>query len=225
MYTRRSIGLVLVAIVTAKASAQSPPSCVELGTAMKNVSTTRLGDTVSVYACSFDRATVSQKCTVNTSLSTGLKISQTSTQSWASVDDLIAQYTIVPPLNYSQRLVIGGEGSARTTTYVYDGRKRVLREEIVSPGAKATLTWSEWDAQGRPTKGKWTGEPAPYLDTDTITYNDAARTLHREMTGSGATVQDVEFDLQGRSAKTTTHGVAGPTVSIMTIQATEKVCK
>jgi hypothetical protein len=221
----RSIVLAVVAVTTVGAAKQSAPSCVELGTQMRNVSTTRAGASTSVYSCKFDRQAVAQDCSVKTSLATGQTVSQTTHQTWPSIDDLVDQYKVIPPLNYARQLLTGGDGPARVTTYTYDGRKRVAREDVVTAGAKSTLTWSEWDAQGRPTKGKWTGDPAPYFDIDSITYDDGGRKMHREMTGAGATVQDIDFDPQGRAVKVTARSSGGEVVSNLTIQATEKVCK
>src|SRR6187397_1759085 len=194
---RRPIVLAIVAAAAVTAAAQSPPTCAELGTAMRNVSSNRIGDSTSIYNCSFDRQMVTQKCSVTTTLATGQKLQQYTTQIWGSVADLVDQYKINPPLNYSLKLLTAGEGALRETTYTYDDRRRVVREDNVSAAAKMTLTWSEWDANGRPTKGKWTGEPAPSVDTDTVTYDDAGRKMHRVTTGAGGVTSDIEFDAAG----------------------------
>ena len=110
---RRSIVLAIVAAAAVTAAAQSPPVCAELGTAMRNVSTTRVGDSISLYACKLDRQTVTQKCSVTTTLATGLKLQQTTTHIWASVADLVDQYKVIPPLNYSLKHLTAGEGSPR----------------------------------------------------------------------------------------------------------------
>ena len=227
---RCSSGLLVAAAIavgaTGPASGQSKPNCIDLATSIHNVSTGPGGGGTSDYTCSFDKNTLNHTCQIRSKSSVGVQ-DQTTVATYASLDDLIKQVAVIPPLTLATKMLVSGMGVAWTTTYAYDASKRQVREVTDGGSYTDTLIYSAWDASGRPTKSRSTSTRAGLAPTDdVIAYDDAARTVTHTRTGGVIdSTMVIEFNAQGLHTRTTVQNRAGKTVATMNILATEKICR
>jgi hypothetical protein len=182
----------------------------------------------SVATCSFDAAAKKVTCTNRFKDSRGIPTTGISVTTYTSVDDLIEEAKVVPPLRRSLRTetTTKTNASSITATLVnsYDSQKRLIREVGTGPkGVQSTTTYSSWDAKGRPTLGT-TVHPGG-KNSLTITYNDSTRT--QTTTTAGLLGQSlscsVTFDANGNAIATSCLGAASG--SKTTITATDKICR
>ncbi len=226
-YPIRSASLVLIAVTSVGAAAQAKLECADSATSMKNVSTNAAGTVLATsnYTCSFNRSAVTVTCQVSSDLPGGSKIQQATTTTYASIDDYISQFAVVPPVSRLQRLQTDG---GLEITYTYDAQKRLVREVTATPSARMTLTWSEWDRAGRPTKGTWTSPgPVPAQgQVETVTYDEVAKTSKR-VTSAGpyAGTLEIEFDKAGNQSRQKVVNPVGTTIAVMAVLKTEQVCR
>src|SRR5690242_4679073 len=101
----RSATVVLVALTTIGAAAQTKLQCADNPTSMRNVSTDANGAVLATtnYTCSFSRAALAINCEASTSQVTG-GIKQTTRTTYASVDDFVDQFTVTPHLQRQQKM-------------------------------------------------------------------------------------------------------------------------
>ncbi len=178
-------------------------------------------------SCHYDKAKNTASCSSAYEDNLGTKTKSTSETTFASVSDVIDEIKTIPPRRLSLKTVTTGP-IPTTLTYSYDDLKRLIKEvSTTAQGSVYTTTYSSWDKDGRPTKGKTVYTKAPTTEVE-ITYNDATRT---QITKAGAGSQwvtcDLVFDENGNPASTTCKSPAGPVTSQSktTTTATEKICR
>ena len=186
--------------------------------------------------CAYDKTTNKSTCTSKSRDSRG-ESTTVAVTSFSSVDDVIAETQVIPPLRRSLRTetTIREKGGSRASSLVnsYDGKGRLVRE-VGSADAilkrpvsttKYTTTYTSWDSKGRPTAGT-TAHPGGRTTT-AIAYNDAARTqTTTSVTGGQRTVCQMTFDASGNAIATScTVGGIAQTQSKTTINKTDTICR
>ena len=227
LHCRASV-FVGIALATTSLTAQTRLQCADNPTSMTNVSTDANGAVLSRsdYTCSFNRGELAINCQVSTSQSTG-GIQQTTRTTYASVDDFVDQYTVTPHLQRQQKMETRGVGEGRDITYTYDAKKRMVREDHVSPSAHTWVVWTEWDTAGRPTRGTWSSKtPAMILaPNDSITYDDKAKTIKRLSGGQSAVQTEIELYKNGNQTVVTAVSNGRKFIATMTTLTSEKICR
>lgn len=232
------VGIALLVIANVGAVAQTKLQCADSATSMKNVSTDATGIVLATttYTCAFDRVAVAVNCEAST-IQQGGKLLQTTKTKYASIGDYIDQFVVTPHLQLMQKFELRGPNGSTDApltmdnTYTYDSRKRLIREDSVSAYAKTSLAWIEWDAAGRPTKGRWATSPtAPEpVKTESISYDDKAKTMRRITGGLIPSQIDTELYKNGnQSVQTMTNDnirKGYKVVATMTTLTSEKICR
>jgi YD repeat-containing protein len=130
---------------------------------------------------------------------------------------------IVPPLTRSLSTV-GNGAIALSKTNTFDSNGRVTGFSARSAGGTITMRYSSWDALGRPTAG--TMQSPAGASTQTITYNDTARTMTEVMNTRGITsTMTYTYDESGnlRGTASTVTGGQGSTTTV-TPRSSATVC-
>jgi len=231
------VGIALLVIANVGAAAQTKLQCADSATSMKNVSTDAKGNVLSTtfYTCAFDKAAVAINCDISTTQPR--KMLQTTKTIYATIGDFVDQFVVTPHLQLMQKFELRGPNGSTDAaltmdnTYTYDSRKRLIREDSVSAYAKTSLAWIEWDAAGRPTKGRWATSPtAPEpVKVESITYDDKAKTMRRITGGLIPSQIDTELYRNGNEmVQTMTNDNISKgykVVATMTTLASEKICR
>lgn len=169
--------------------------------------------------CVFNRQTLQSTCTADT-VGPGTSSRVVTVKTYASIDEVLAEVSVVPPLTRATGVtsVTTGTGAGTSAlTYAFDGQKRLLTETSVA----YSTTWSAWDTEGRPTTGT-TVLTAGAISQVAINYNNAtrARTTTTTTNGSSLTCADT-FDVTGSLIAT----VCPSSASSTTISSTTQVCR
>jgi hypothetical protein len=181
----------------------------------------------TITTCTFDRAAKKVTCTNRFKDSRGLPTTSISITSFASVDDLIDEAKVVPPLRRSTRTDTTTKTNSQSTTSslvnTYDSQKRLVREVGTGPtGVQSTTTYTSWDGKGRPTSGA-SVHPGGKNNL-TVTYNGATRTQTTTSASQGQAIScGITFDADGNTVSTSCLGSLSG--SKTTITATEKICR
>ncbi len=219
------LGAALMASWHAGVAAQLPsPACILLPAQSQNSTTGSRGKGSTSYTCVFDASAVTVTCT-----NTGGMIRVTAVTKYHSRNDLVDTVSAIPPLVRSESLTLTAPGSTTSTAYTYDPQKRLTREVATAAmGVTVTTDYSDWDAHGRPLKGRITTSPPGRAPSDqAIRYDDTARTKTITTTQNGAVVSTdvVTFDADGNQIKSAGSDKGGSYTSTTTISSTMKVCR
>jgi hypothetical protein len=185
--------------------------------------------------CRFDKPTGKSTCSSQYADSVGTKNTIVSITTFASVADVVEEVTVVPPLRLAASVETTASGpvqaSATVVTYSYDGQRRLTKESVKAPTAAGTyeITYTAWDAKGRPTAGSTVFAKAPRTSTGMV-HNDATRTT-TTTTGTGAIkiTCDMVYDANGNPAATSCQTPGGAPGSMSRSKTettgTEKICR
>jgi hypothetical protein len=181
--------------------------------------------------CRYDKATNKSTCTNLYEDSMGTKSKTVAVTTFASLEQAIDEVKVVPPLKLSTRTDLSGTGSRgaieSTLLYTHDERRRLTQEVASSrQGSGYTMTYTEWDASGRPTAGSTTFIKGPTTSLK-VAYDDATRTV-TTTTGAGNqwVTCDMVYDADGNASSTSCRSPDGPSsASKTTTTATEKICR
>jgi hypothetical protein len=235
---RFSLACALLACLAWPARAQEKPAGAgsnspDCRTIVKAASTHTGGHgftTDTTTACRYDKTASKATCTNTYQDSHGTKTTSVSVTTYASLTDMIAEVTVVPPLRRSLRTdsTIKGPRGTTTSTVVnsYDRQHRHVEEAgTASAGQKSTTTYTSWDAAGRPTAGR-TVHPG-VTTALAISYNDATRTQTTTSTGGGLRMTcSMQFDANGNQLSTRCLGSAASSSNATTrTTATERICR
>ena len=178
---------------------------------------------------------------INFSSNQGSRFSYVQVSTFPSAEDFIAEVVrlkppaplstnptgpvlgIVPPLTRSLSTV-GNGAIALSKTNTFDSNGRVTGFSARSAGGTITMRYSAWDALGRPTAG--TMQSPAGASTQTITYNDTARTMTEVLDTRGITsTMTYTYDESGNlrsTASTVTRGQGSTTT--VTPRSSATIC-
>lgn len=181
----------------------------------------------SSAACSFDKGTAVAKCSIEYRDSTG-RISTSMTESrFRSLDDLIDEARVVPPLTKSLSSSGTQRAAGKTTTgsqvNQYDASGRLLRTDS-NPGqpSASRTAYSDWDSAGRPRVARDTGKG--FDNRRDIAYDDSARTRTTRVNG-GVVVTVETFDADGNPVQQTSRGGNSENTTVIRPTATQRICR
>lgn len=215
------------------AMAQAPASgrgaavtCRTAATSITSVAGTPAYTATVTTSCSFDSATARGRCLVQFRDPRGTSTSTTETV-YASVADFVDEVRVVPPLMKAQSsasVTVGaGTTSKGAVVNTFDAQGRLTR--TVSTGAsgvQSTTAYSAWDAAGRPTVATDIGPG--FNSRREIRYDDVRRTRTTVVRRGPVTTVEY-FDANGNPTRQTTQGGGSGTMSVITTNATTRVCK
>lgn len=166
------------------------------------------------YTCAFSTATNALTCTSSRN-SVGC---ETNTKQYASTADFVDEVSVSPPRQLFQsetwtNISTCGANPNRTDTYSYDAQKRPTNG-ATSGGSSVTFT--AWDASGRPTA-------ATYSNGSTSTWTYDASTRTKAQTVSNGTTLTTVYDASGNVISTFTTANGGTSVTFSGSVA--QVCK
>jgi hypothetical protein len=173
-------------------------------------------NTTTHVTCAFDSSTATMTCEFSqTSSLQACSVDTRARTSYASVSDFITEprgatraSNLVQEPAQTPTSCPGGGGTT-TTSYTYDGQKRLLQSVTSGPAGPALTTSNvAWDAQGRPTMGSSTFPGGP-TSAVTYTYNDAGMSYTQTVSTPGAptVVTTVDYDADGLALRS--YGDAG----------------
>jgi hypothetical protein len=220
------------------ATAGTDVSCRRVASAFSTV-TTQLDGSIatSETTCAFDPGIRSLSCTTQKTTQGLCPGTDDSRTEYSSIADLIDEAAVVGRILWTHKVSTtsvsmqlpncGGERRAlqNETVNQFDSQSRLAgatftpRELSPSPrllGTPTTVSYGSWDSQGRPTV-----EIAP-MSTASTTYDDATRT--KTTTTPGLTIV-VRFDADGNTVEGRTIVPGGAVNAVMTIAATQLVCR
>lgn len=175
--------------------------------------------------CTFNTATSEATCQGPFTDTRGGPGTITQTSRFASRSDFVDEASTNPPrtlsLGTTTVTTVGGLSLTNTATNSYDGQRRLVATIIAStpPLGDVSLTYSAWDASGRPTAGVMTTPGATFPMS--ISYDAANRSATRN---TGLNVCTVTHDANGIIIRETCTGTTGST-TIVTILSTQSICK
>lgn len=214
------------------AGAQSPPADRRCRTIASAISTRSVGPGLSSEVrtkCSFDRTAHKATCTNQYVDAERVSTTSVSVTTFASLDDMLDEVRVVPPVRRSLRTettVKDRQGTATTTLVnTYDRQNRLVKEVGASSrGTKYTTTYTNWDSAGRPTAGA-TVHPTG-RNTLALSYRDAPPTLTTATSGLGLHLTCSQiFDKNGNPVSSSCGGNSANSRTTMAITATETVCR
>jgi len=180
------------------------------------------GSGTITQTCRFEASTFERTCTMQSKTNAGsftLKL----TDKYASVVDFVDEIRAIPPISRIQRQTrhfVSGPAPDADVTYEYDGERRQTRISTSMRGNVIVMTYSGWDAAGRPTGGVTSGRgPAVTLK---YAYDDAARTM--TITGPAGVEVDT-YDADGNMIHETSTDGGGKTDYAIKIAKTDSVCR
>jgi YD repeat-containing protein len=226
------VGVVVLACVSGSAVQSQAPAVPACRIAMTESRTHQTGagliaDTVTI--CHFDPAKLEETCLNKYSDNQRNTIESETKTKYASIDDVVDEILVVPPLRRSlrsdtvMRVPPTGNSSLVNT---YDATRRLIREVgTTGTGPALTTTHTAWDAFGRPTASTVTSPPSG-THTQKFSYNGLTQVLSKTMAG-GTTVCNTLFDADGNQTSSTCSGPTpgSNTVFKVTIDKTEKICR
>jgi YD repeat-containing protein len=147
------------------------------------------------YTCAFSTATNALTCT---SSRNGVGC-ETNTKQYASTADFVDEVSVIPPRSLFQtetwtNISTCGANPNRTDTYSYDAQRRVTS----GTNGLTSVTYTAWDAAGRPTAATFsTGSNASW------TYDASTRTRVQTVTGATSATLTSVYDTNGNLTNTT----------------------
>jgi len=226
------VAVVVLAGVSGTALQSQAPAAPACRVAMTASRTHQTGGGLTadtVTTCSFDRAKLEETCRNLYKDSAGNSLDSETKTKYASIDDVLAEVRVVPPLRRSLRsdtvMRVPPTGSSSLVN-TYDAQGRLIREVgTTGTGPALTTTHTAWDASGRPTASTVTSPPSG-THTQRFSYNGLTQVLSKTMAG-GTTVCNTLFDADGIQTTSTCTGPTpgSDTVFKVTIEKTEKICR
>ena len=224
-----TLGLLALALL---GTLQTPPPCRAAGVEFSAVNKASNFTAESSSTCTFDRKALTITCTTQHKDSLGTKTTSVSVTTYESIADIVDEIAVIPPRLRSMRVdgtTEGNRGTTKTTVvYSYDSQRRLTTEVATTEGSKgvATTTYTNWDAQGRPTAGK-VSVSGGRSSTLNLSYDDAKRlqTITSDAMGQRVTCE-MGFDENGNTISHSCRGSGGLMSSATTtIGKTEKICR
>lgn len=173
--------------------------------------------------CTFNREALEGTCTNEYTDTRGVRLTSTTTTRYASIEDVVDEVSVVPPLMRLTGATTTTSGAplfntTGTSAITYDGLKRPITMTAVSQpsGQMTTTRYSAWDLSGRPTAA--TVIAGGQVSTQSFSYSDSSRT--QTMTSAGGTCSQT-FDENGNPATGTCSGSTTTT----TVTATRQICR
>ena len=202
-------------------------TCRLFGTAYTTTST-GAGVTSTINGtCSFDRSTKQTTCTNRYADNLGASNTATVVTTYQSVEDLVDEVRVVPPLTLFTTLsstVTGTTPSVGTRNNTFDAQRRIVGETGTTNSSSYSRTYTAWDSAGRPTAA--TNLSGGVAATQTYTYNDTTRALTQSVTILGATQTcTTTFDANGNPTGTVCPTAAATTTTVNTTTSTQSICK
>ena len=193
------------------------------------VSTAGTYSSTTTQTCTFN-GTNQVSCTSQYSDNMGNAGTATGTSDYASVDDIVDEVQVIPPLTRALMITstqTDANGvSTATITYSYDGQRRLVQSTSVAAIGTATTTYSAWDPAGRPTMASIPIPGIGLVTALTMAYDDVARTT--TMTSDTAGIQSVgvlTYDPDGNLVSSVQTGAGQTATTTVTSLATGTVCK
>lgn len=182
--------------------------------------------TISAYTCGFDRPSAFFNCSIVTSNSgsaqqPGFAYTQTLATTYLSVDDVVDEVSVVPPLVRYTGTILTSSGVVTNTANSFDSRKRLIRTTTLSGGVTAAVDYTAWDSKGRYTAANTATTGGPV--TLTYSYDDTARTM-TQIPSTGNSVI-TSFDADGNPTRYVTTGSTGTTTINVNVVATQTICR
>jgi len=172
--------------------------------------------------CHFAPSQLEQTCRVESRTEAGT-FTLTDVQTYASVADFVDEVRVVPPLFLAQRETrrfTNLAGSDADITFERDTAGRQTRAIVAINGQQIVMTYSDWDAKGRPMTETSRGVTAPI--TLHHAYDDDARTT----TTTGPSGADTKtFDANGNMIREVSGSGKAQTVDTIAIAKTETICR
>jgi len=169
-------------------------------------------------SCHFDAATLERVCTMQSRTSASsftLKL----TDKYESIADFVDEIRVIPPISRIRtqaRRFPSGPAPNADVTYSYDTQGRQTRLTTAMAGRQQVVTYSAWDAAGRPTGALSNNVALQYK------YDDTARTM--TITGPAGVETDT-YDADGNMIHEVSMDGGGTTTFAIKITKTEKVCR
>lgn len=169
-------------------------------------------------------------CTTSDTDSTGATSTTVSTADYASINDIVDEVQVVPPLTKVQMItsnITSAAGSGTVTVnYAYDGLGKVTQMTVATVAGALTTTYTAWDPVGRPTAGTSTVPGVPFDNSVSIVYDDGARTATTTIANfAGQGVNTLTFDPDGILVSTSVTGLGQSMTTTTTVLATGTICK
>jgi hypothetical protein len=172
--------------------------------------------------CRFDAASFERACTMRSKTKAG-SFTLNLTDKYASVADFVDEIRVIPPIariQHQTRRFASGPPADADVTYDYDDTRRQTRLSTSMRGNVMVLTYSGWDAMGRPTGGTASGR-GPTV-TLKYAYDDAARTM--TITGPAGAEVDT-YNADGNMIHEVSTDGSGKTDYDIKITKTDTVCR
>jgi YD repeat-containing protein len=212
---------------TKPASSSAPrttaPGCRTYPTSLRTQHTGSGFTGVTESTCQFDRPSLELRCSHEYSDSAGNKSSTTVTTKYASVNDVLEEGKVNPPLRRSLWSITRQTGNRASgggrleNTYDEQGRLRSESSEQVK------TTYTAWDAAGRPTEGE--ARSARSSVEYRMVYGPSSMTM-TTTTPQGSVVCTKTFDATGTEISNECKGTASTGSKLVTtVTGTARVCK
>jgi len=200
------------------AAATDSPACRELATQFRTQTRGANLDIDDHYACEFERQALEYRCTLSHRVPGATATTTRQVYRFASIDDLLEEVRVVPPLRRARELRYSGPAAGRIG-YAYDAQHRLVRETAPAE----TVAYTAWDEHGRPTAGH---SRAGAVDTTLrIEYHGRTATITKQ-SRFGSIVCQMTYDASGNPQSNRCSGrPAPPTSAQTTVSRTIRVCR
>lgn len=216
---------------TGPTSSTPPARCRTYATAFTSI-VTLVSDSFSSTStesesCQFDTATRILRCTV--ALSGGGCSTSIRSQTYATVADFVEEAEAVGRTRYSTwENISSGNCTASTSSrsFTYGPDKRPVRSVTENAGFRIDTTFTAWDALGRPTEASSISTGTSNCSrTESITYDDTARTETGRLNGCGSSSVGVAaYDAAGNPVNYVFTGGSTTFSRTSIVTATAAVC-
>jgi hypothetical protein len=204
-------------------------TCRVYPTSATMVSTAGPYSSTTTQTCTFN-GTNQVSCTSQYSDNMDNSSTATGISDYASVDDIVDEVQVIPPLIRSLKITSTQTDAKGTITatiaYSYDGQRRLVDSTSVAAAGTSTTTYSAWDLNGRPTTASIPLPGAGLVTALTMAYDDVARTT--TMTNSTAGIESVgvlTYDPDGNLVSSVQTAAGQTATTTVTNLATGTICK